>query len=255
MVMVNAVGYDLPHMGEPAFRIDRAQKRYAGTEGVGPIDLVIEEGSTTVLLGTSGAGKSTLLKLLNGLVVPDRGQVLFRGQPLSEKSHLQMGYVVQGGGLFPHLTAAGNVALVARWLDWDKGRIDARMRELAALVRLPFESLSRYPVQLSGGQSQRVGLMRALMLDAQVLLLDEPLGALDPLTRFDLQQDLREVFQRLGKTVVIVTHDLSEAAFFGGTVLLFEAGQVVQRGTIDELMHEPATPFVARFVQAQRGVA
>jgi osmoprotectant transport system ATP-binding protein len=239
----------------PAFQLSRACKRYASNEGVGPIDLQIAEGSTTVLLGTSGAGKSTLLKLLNGLVVPDSGEVLFRGQPLSLQSRLRMGYVVQGGGLFPHLTAADNVTLVARWLRQEKKRIDARLHELAALVRLPFESLQRFPVQLSGGQSQRVGLMRALMLDAPVLLLDEPLGALDPLTRFDLQNDLREVFQRLGKTVAIVTHDLSEAAFFGGTVLLFQAGHVVQKGSIDELVKNPATPFVERFVQAQRGVS
>src|SRR5476649_1626431 len=134
-----------------AFRLDRAGKRYGGAEGVGPLDLALAEGSTTVLLGTSGAGKSTLLKLLNGLVQPDSGQVLFRGQPLTRQARLQMGYVVQGGGLFPHLTAAGNVALVARWLGWAKGRIDARLQELAALVRLPTGSLARFPVQLSGG--------------------------------------------------------------------------------------------------------
>jgi osmoprotectant transport system ATP-binding protein len=166
-----------------------------------------------------------------------------------------MGYVVQGGGLFPHLTAADNVALVARWLSWDEPRVEARLRELAELVRLPFDSLARFPAQLSGGQSQRVGLMRALMLDAPVLLLDEPLGALDPITRYDLQRDLRGVFQRLGKTVVMVTHDLAEAAFFGGKVVLLDGGQIVQQGAIEDLVRSPATPFVARFVQAQRGSA
>jgi osmoprotectant transport system ATP-binding protein len=242
-------------MNEPAFRIAQACKRYGGTEGVGPLDLTILEHSTTVLLGTSGAGKSTLLKMLNGMVQPDSGAVLFRGQPPTRELRLRMGYVVQGGGLFPHLTAAGNVSLVARWLGWEDERVEARLRELADLVRLPFESLSRFPAQLSGGQAQRVGLMRALMLDAEVLLLDEPLGALDPLTRFDLQQDLREVFARLRKTVAIVTHDLSEAAFFGGTAVLLRAGQIEQTGSIEELMQNPATPFVARFVQAQRGVS
>jgi osmoprotectant transport system ATP-binding protein len=242
-------------MTEPAFRLTKASKRYASNEGVGPVDLKLEEGSTTVLLGTSGAGKSTLLKLLNGLITPDSGEVLFNGKPITRESRLRMGYVVQGGGLFPHLTAAQNVALVARWLGWEDGKIEARLKELSALVRLPIESLQRYPGQLSGGQAQRVGLMRALMLDAPVLLLDEPLGALDPLTRFDLQQDLRDVFHRLGKTVAIVTHDLSEAAFFGGTVLLFKAGHVEQQGSIDELVKQPKTPFVERFVQAQRGVS
>jgi osmoprotectant transport system ATP-binding protein len=236
-----------------AFRLRSVSKHYSGAEGLGPIDLEIDEGSTTVLLGSSGAGKSTLLKLLNGLVAPDSGEVLFRGKPLAPELRLQMGYVIQGGGLFPHLTAAGNIALVARWLGWKANRIDARLHELAALVRLPFESLSRFPAQLSGGQAQRVGILRALMLDAPVLLLDEPLGALDPITRADLQHDLHALFEKLGKTVVIVTHDLREAATFGGTVLLFDQGQIVQRGAISDLLRAPATPFVERFVQAQRG--
>jgi osmoprotectant transport system ATP-binding protein len=239
---------------ETVFRLTSARKRF-GHEGVGPVDLTIEAGTTTVLLGLSGAGKSTLLKLLNGLAQPDGGEVLFRGQPLSPEARLQMGYVIQGGGLFPHLTAAGNAALAARWLGWDEPRVNARLHELAALVRLPFESLSRYPLQLSGGQAQRASLMRALMLDAPVLLLDEPLGALDPLTRYDLQQDLREVFQRLGKTVVLVTHDLAEAAFFGGTAMLLDEGHIVQRGSIEDLVQAPATPFVERFVKAQRGLS
>jgi osmoprotectant transport system ATP-binding protein len=236
-----------------AFRLSQVAKRYSGAEGVGPIDLEILEGSTTILLGSSGAGKSTLLKLLNGLAAPDSGELLFRDKPPAPELRLQMGYVIQGGGLFPHLTAAGNVALVAKWLGWNAQRIDARLRELAALVQLPFESLSRFPAQLSGGQAQRVGIMRALMLDAPVLLLDEPLGALDPITRADLQHDLHSLFEKLGKTVVIVTHDLREAATFGGTVLLFDKGQIVQRGTIADLVRAPATPFVERFVQAQRG--
>ena len=236
----------------PVFELRGAARRYGGREGVGPIDLSIAAGSTTVLLGTSGAGKSTLLRLLNGLVAPDQGQVLFRGRPLEEKSRLEMGYVVQGGGLFPHLTAEQNVALVARFLRWDEARVQARVRDLSALVQLPAGALSRYPAQLSGGQAQRVGLMRALVLDASVLLFDEPLGALDPITRFDLQRDLREIFGRLGKTVVIVTHDLDEAAVFGGTAVLLDGGQIVQQGPIAELTARPATPFVAKFVRAQR---
>ena len=236
----------------PVFQLRGAARRYGGGEGLGPIDLELEAGSTTVLLGTSGAGKSTLLRMLNGLVAPDAGEVLFRGRPLAPPLRLEMGYVVQGGGLFPHLTAEQNVALVARWLGWDEGRVGARLQELAALVQLPVAALSRYPAQLSGGQAQRVGLMRALMLDASVLLFDEPLGALDPITRYDLQHDLRDIFQRLGKTVVIVTHDLDEAAVFGGTAVLLEAGRIVQQGPIAALLSAPATPFVARFVRAQR---
>jgi len=239
----------------PLFELRQARIQYGRANPIGPFDLAFDEGTTSVLLGTSGGGKSTLLKLLNGLVAPTGGEVLFRNRPLRSEDRLQMGYVVQGGGLFPHLTAAQNVALVARYLQWEKPRMEARLRELSAMVRLPFELLSRYPAQLSGGQAQRVGLMRALMLDPQVMLLDEPLGALDPITRFDLQNDLRDVFARLRKTVMLVTHDLGEAAFFGGRVLLLHDGRVEQEGrTIDELVNAPATPFVERFVHAQRGL-
>jgi osmoprotectant transport system ATP-binding protein len=236
------------------FLLRHARMQYGRAPPIGPFDLAFEEGTTSVLLGTSGGGKSTLLKLLNGLVVPLAGEVLFRNRPLQPEDRLQMGYVVQGGGLFPHLTAAQNIALVARHLRWEKPRIEARLRELSSLVRLPFDLLSRYPAQLSGGQAQRVGLMRALMLDPPVMLLDEPLGALDPITRFDLQNDLREVFARLRKTVMLVTHDLGEAAFFGGRVLVLHDGRVEQEGRgIEELVNAPATPFVERFVHAQRG--
>jgi len=237
---------------DAVFMLSGAMLRYPGGGGLGPIDLTISAGSTTVLLGTSGAGKSTLLRLLNGLLSPGGGQVLFRLAPPAPAQRLEMGYVVQGGGLFPHLTAEENVTLVARWLGWDAQRIDARLRALLDLVRVPAEVLARYPGHLSGGQAQRVGLMRALMLDAPVLLLDEPLGALDPITRFDLQRDLRDVFRRLGKTVVLVTHDLGEAAFFGGTVVLLREGRVVQKGALDELIRAPADPFVTRFVRAQQ---
>jgi osmoprotectant transport system ATP-binding protein len=238
---------------DPLFLLRRVSLRYAGGDAIGPIDLDFPAASTTVMLGTSGAGKSTVLKLLNGLLRPDAGEVLFRGRPLEARARLEMGYVIQGGGLFPHLTAYGNAALAARWLGWSEDRIEPRMRELAVLLRLPFESLARYPGQLSGGQAQRAALLRALMLDPPALLLDEPLGALDPVTRFDLQQDLRDVFRRLEKTVVLVTHDLAEAAFFGGTAVLFHEGRILQRGAIGDLVNAPAAPFVSRFVQAQRG--
>src|SRR5262249_38663170 len=141
------------------------------------------------------------------------------------------GYVIQDGGLFPHLTARANAALMARHLGWDRVRIDARVNELAALTRFPADGMDRYPHQLSGGQRQGVGLIRALMLDPAALLLDEPLAALDPLVRADLQSDLRDIFRSLGKTVVLVTHDLGEATFFADRVVLLREGQVVQEGT------------------------
>ncbi len=231
-------------------------KRYGHAVALEACDLAVAPGTTAVLIGLSGSGKSTLLKIALGLVTPDSGTVELAGERLEPGRALELrrraGYLVQGGGLFPHLTAAGNAALVARWLGWDRARVERRLEELAELARLPPEILARYPAQLSGGQAQRVALVRALMLDPQVVLLDEPFGALDPMTRRDLQEDLRQVFRRLGKTVLLVTHDLAEAAFFADRVLLLRDGRVLQEGTIEDLLRRPADPFVERFVAAQR---
>jgi osmoprotectant transport system ATP-binding protein len=198
------------------------------------------------------------LRLLLALTAPDSGEVLFDGAPITPATvgalRHRTGYVVQGGGLFPHLSARDNVVLVARHLGWSAERRNARVAELAALARLDGADLDRYPVELSGGQCQRVALMRALMLDPDVLLLDEPLGALDPMIRSELQVDLRRAFTEVKKTVVIVTHDLAEAAFFGGTVVLMHEGRVVQVGPLAELIERPADPFVTRFVNAQRSL-
>jgi osmoprotectant transport system ATP-binding protein len=191
-----------------------------------------------------------------GLVQPDAGEVRFGDVPLKSRNgrelRRQMGYVVQDGGLFPHLSAEGNVVLLARHIGWLPQKIRDRVEVLRELARLPADVLKRYPAEVSGGQRQRVGLMRALMLDPDVLLLDEPLGALDPITRSDLQGDLRSIFRALQKTVVLVTHDLAEAAFFGDEVVLLDQGRIAQRGTMHDLAARPATPFVARFIQAQR---
>ncbi|MFH0352179.1 MAG: ATP-binding cassette domain-containing protein [Chromatiales bacterium] len=229
-------------------------KRYGAVEALRPIDLVIVRGRTTVLIGPSGCGKSTVLRLLLGLIHPDAGEVRVDGAPLVPSPSLRqrLGYVVQDGGLFPHLTARGNVELMARHVRWDPSRIDARLSELTELVQLPAGTLERYPAQLSGGQCQRVSLMRALMLDPDVLLLDEPLGALDPMIRSELQGDLRRIFRALGKTVVLVTHDLGEAGFLGDVLVLMRDGAIAQRGTLEELVRAPADPFVTRFVNAQR---
>jgi osmoprotectant transport system ATP-binding protein len=231
-------------------------KRFGRVQALHGIDLQIEPGHTTVLIGPSGCGKSSLLRVLLGLVAPDEGEARFDGAAITPDRipalRRRTGYVVQDGGLFPHLTAYGNVVLVARHLGWTVPRIEARVSELLELVRLERAALDRFPLELSGGQRQRVALMRALMLDPDVLLLDEPLGALDPMIRSDLQSDLRDVFARLVKTVVLVTHDLGEAAFFGGTAVLMNDGRVVQSGAIAELVRHPADPFVTRFVHAQR---
>jgi osmoprotectant transport system ATP-binding protein len=239
------------------FVLTSATKSFAGRPVLGPLSLEIPAGLTTVLIGQSGCGKSTLLRLLIGLVEPDSGTVSCDGTLVNgytaRSVRLRTGYVIQEGGLFPHLTARGNVTLVARHLGWDSRRIDARITELAELTRFPADGLDRYPHQLSGGQCQRVALMRALMLDPDALLLDEPLGALDPLIRADLQDDLREIFRTLGKTVVMVTHDLGEAAYFAERIVLLRDGQIIQQGAVSDLWQRPADPFVRRFVNAQRG--
>jgi osmoprotectant transport system ATP-binding protein len=230
-------------------------KRYGGAGALGPVSLAVAPGERLALIGPSGSGKSTALRLLMGLIPPDEGEALLQGRPIgpadwARRQHL--GYVVQGGGLFPHLTAARNVALVARHLGWPRPRIEARLEALAALARLPVALLDRYPLELSGGQAQRVSLMRALMLEPEVLLLDEPLGALDPITRVDLQRDLREAVAALGMTVVLVTHDLAEAAFFAERLALLRDGRIVQAGTLAALRGAPAEPYVTRFLEAQR---
>ncbi|MGH7889338.1 MAG: ATP-binding cassette domain-containing protein, partial [Thermodesulfobacteriota bacterium] len=164
----------------------------------------------------------------------------------------RMGYVIQEGGLFPHLTAQENVSLVASHIGWNRDRIQERVAELCDLTKFPVDALDRFPAQISGGQKQRVSLMRALMLDPDILLLDEPLGALDPLIRFELQTDLKEVFQILGKTVVMVTHDIGEAGFFEDTIILLRDGRIMQQGTLLDLVKKPADPFVTLFIKAQR---
>ena len=240
----------------PVLRVVSASKTFAGVPALHPTTLAIPGGQTTVLIGPSGSGKSTLLRLMLGLVTPDRGEVQFQDVDITPASapalRRRIGYVVQEGGLFPHLTARQNATLMARHLRWPAARLAARVDELRALARLPGDALDRYPAQLSGGQRQRVGIMRALMLDPDLLILDEPLGALDPLVRAELQDDLQAVFRAFGKSVVMVTHDLDEAAFFGDRLVLMRDGRVVQEGPLDQLATAPVDPFVTRFLHAQR---
>ena len=237
-------------------RLDRVSKRY----GAGParvvaldgIDLTFPSGQTTALLGPSGCGKSTVLRLLIALCTPDAGEVRVDGQPPPtqglEALRRRIGYVIQDGGLFPHLPAADNVTLMARHLKWEPARIAARLDELRTLARLPARALTRHPAELSGGQAQRVALMRALFLDPEVLLLDEPLGALDPLVRAELRDDLRAIFRRLEKTVVVVTHDVAEAAFLADQIVLMRDGRVVQQGPLAALEAAPVDAFVTAFL-------
>ncbi|MDD9969747.1 MAG: ATP-binding cassette domain-containing protein [Myxococcales bacterium] len=239
-------------------KLDRVSKRFNTVRALTDVTVEFERGCTTVLIGSSGSGKSTALKMLNALVRPDEGRVLFEGQQLANVDvhavRRRMGYVIQGGGLFPHLSARDNVCLLARHLGHSADAANARLKALIAMTHLPMDVLDRYPQQLSGGQQQRIALMRALMLKPEVLLLDEPLGALDPLVRAELQLDLKRIFSELGTTVALVTHDLAEAALLGDHVALFHEGEVLQQGPMRALVESPQSEMVRRFVEAQRGM-
>jgi osmoprotectant transport system ATP-binding protein len=207
----------------PTVELRGAAKRYDQFEALKPTTLSLGTG-VSVLLGPTGCGKSTLLRLLTGLARPSAGEVRLWGEPLTPRTlaplRRRIGYVIQEGGLFPHLTAAANVTLAARYFGWEAGRITQRLEELIALTHFPADAMGRFPAQLSGGQRQRVSLMRALMPGPELILLDEPLGALDPMIRAELRAELRDIFARLGQTVVLVTHDLVEAEFFADRVIL-----------------------------------
>jgi len=237
-------------------RMRNVEKRYGDVIAVAGIDLEIPPARTLALIGASGCGKSTLLRLMIGLERADAGEIHFDTLPVDD-AHVQairqrVGYVIQEGGLFPHLDAAGNIGLLARHMGWSESRRRERIAALCALTHFPEDALTRRPGQLSGGQRQRVALMRALMLDPEVVLLDEPLGALDPLIRYDLQHELADIFQRLNKTVVLVTHDLTEADFLAHELVLMRDGRIEQRGDLTSLRRDPASEFVARFLRAQR---
>jgi osmoprotectant transport system ATP-binding protein len=231
-------------------------KQFGGMVALHPTSLQIPAGKTVALIGPSGCGKSTLLRVMIGLVRADAGEILFMEEPIRPGNVLEarrrMGYVIQSGGLFPHLTVRDNITFMARYLGWPPDRMSRRVEELVELTKFPAAGLGRYPAQVSGGQRQRVSLMRALMLDPSMLLLDEPFGALDPLIRSDLQKDLKEIFARLGKTVIIVTHDIGEAGFLADLIFLLREGAVVQGGTLEDLVLRPRDPFVTRFINAQR---
>jgi len=239
-------------------RLVDVTKRYPDAIALQPTDLSIEHGNTTVLIGPSGCGKSTLLRLIIGLIRPDSGSINFNDSPVTADNIAalrgRIGYVIQEGGLFPHLTARANVLLMARHVGKSPDEMQSRLRELCELTRFSDKLLVRYPVELSGGQRQRVSLMRALMLSPELLLLDEPLGALDPLVRASLQKDLKEIFTRLSQTVLFVTHDLAEAIYFGNEIILMNEGAIVQKGTARDLRERPADPFVSEFINAQRGI-
>ena len=235
--------------------INDVTKIYEGKKVLDSVTLNLAAAKTHVLLGSSGSGKTTLLKIIMGLMDATSGTVEINGKVVSAQWQrevaLQIGYVPQDGGLFPHLTAERNVELVARNLQWSKSQCRERLEALVELLDLDTELLSHFPKELSGGQKQRMALLRALFLDPPVMVFDEPFAALDPLQRNFLQQEFRSLFQKMGKTVLFVTHDLREAEIFSQSVTLLHDGQVQQHGVIEDLFKNPANAFVQEFIQTR----
>lgn len=226
-------------------------KAFGEQKAVSDLNLHVKEGSFSVLIGTSGSGKSTTLKMINRLVEHDSGRIRFAGEEIRSLPVLElrrrMGYAIQSIGLFPHWTVAQNIATVPQLLKWPRRKIDERVEELMTLLGLEVGLRERYPHQLSGGQQQRVGVARALAADPQVLLMDEPFGALDPVTRGALQQEMTRIHRLLGRTIVLVTHDIDEALRLAEHLVLMDGGEVVQQGTPLAMLTAPANDFVQQF--------
>lgn len=241
---------------QPAIAFDRVSFRLNGRELVSGLALTVNAGATLVLLGRSGSGKTTSLRLINRLLEPTAGEVRVNGRPTTAWDPIRLrrsiGYVMQDGGLFPHFTVAQNIELVPRIENWPQERIQARVTELLALVGLSPDLLDRYPHQLSGGQRQRVGVARALAADPPILLLDEPFGALDPITRSEIQKEFRDLQQRMKKAVIFVTHDLREALLLGDCIALMEGGRLIVNLPVAEFP-QSGEPLVRAYIEAFSG--
>lgn len=243
-------------MAGPAIELSGVKKRYGTLDALAGVSLTVETGLFIALVGGSGSGKTTLLKTINRLVTPDAGVVRVMGQNIAALMapilRRKIGYVFQEVGLFPHLTVAENIAITPKLLGWDRRRIDARVANLLGLVDLPLDVATRAPEALSGGQRQRVGVARALAAEPKLMLLDEPFGALDPLTRDALGGDYRSLHERLGLTTVMVTHDMAEAVLLADRIVVLRAGAIVADGTPAELLALTADEGVRTLLEAPR---
>ncbi len=248
-------------VGSTMIRLEGVTKRYspAGPPAVDDLSLEVEHGEITVLVGPSGCGKTTTLKMINRLVEPTSGRIVLDGRDIrslpAHELRRGVGYVIQQIGLFPHRTVAENIATVPDLLGWDRSRIERRVEELVDIVGLEPEMRERYPAELSGGQRQRVGVARALAADPPVLLMDEPFGAVDPIVRARLQQELLQLQSQLQKTIVFVTHDVDEAIVLGDRIAILKLGGVLARyGSPEEVLRDPQSAFVAEFLGSDRGL-
>jgi osmoprotectant transport system ATP-binding protein len=236
--------------------VEKLSKHFGKVKAVDGISFKVKESENLILLGTSGCGKTTTLKMINRLIEPDGGKITVNGKNITaqqpEELRRSIGYVLQNTGLFPHYTVAQNIAIVPQLLKWDKKRTDDRTRELMEKLHLSEDYLDVYPESLSGGQQQRVGLARALMADPPVLLMDEPFGALDPVTRFSIRKEFKELDELKRKTIIMVTHDVQEAFELGDRICLMDKGHIMQAGTPAELLFKPANQFVKEFLNEQR---
>lgn len=236
---------------------EKVSKAYEGAPVVKNFNLTVPEGAFVTIIGSSGSGKTTVLKMVNGLVTPDEGRILIKGEDIREKDIIalrrQIGYAIQGSVLFPHLTVAQNIAYVPELLNGrDKAKTQAAVRKWLAKVGLEESLLERYPAELSGGQQQRVGIARALAASPELVLMDEPFGAVDEITRGQLQDEIQSIHRQEGITILFVTHDIHEALKLGTQVLVMNQGEIQQYAPPEEILHQPATDFVRRLVEKEK---
>lgn len=238
-------------------KFENVTKMYnEGVKAVNDVSLDVEQGEFIVFIGPSGCGKTTSMKMINRLIEPSEGSIYINGENVLDKDPVQLrreiGYVIQQIGLLPHMTIEDNIALVPKLLKWSEADRNKRAAELLELVDMDPSYLKRYPHELSGGQQQRIGVLRALAADPPLILMDEPFGALDPITRDSLQEEFKKLQKSLGKTIVFVTHDMDEAIQLADRIVILKDGEIVQVGTPDEILHNPANKFVEDFIGKER---
>lgn len=241
----------------PMVEFKNVSKIYPGGKvAVENINLRIERGEFVCFIGTSGGGKTTTLRMINGMLIPTGGDITVDGKNIHDIDPIELrrsiGYVIQNIGLMPHMTIRDNITLVPRLLKWPKEKRDARAKELIKMVELPEEFLDRYPSELSGGQQQRIGVIRALAADQQIILMDEPFGALDPLTREALQRLVKRLQQQMGRTIIMVTHDMDEAIRLADRIVIMDQGHIIQNASPDDVLTHPANEFVANLIGPER---